>query len=208
MSLGARRQGSRGGARALNRRSDHSAAQLSTYQYPDELRVDELLLLTPLEADVDTIAPAFLDPAVGGEASLPPMDAETLRVMLREQLPALRARGLMAPYVIEDSESARILGGTNLHHFDPFRDVVEVGYWLFVEARGRGVATRAVGAMVDHALANGICRVEAHVRLENTASQRVLERLGFEREGVKRRFLHHGGARVDATLFALVAADA
>jgi RimJ/RimL family protein N-acetyltransferase len=46
------------------------------------------------------------------------------------------------------------------------------------------------------------------VRLGNAASERVLERLGFEREGVKRRFLRYGGARVDATLFALVAADA
>jgi RimJ/RimL family protein N-acetyltransferase len=207
VSLGPRRQGSRGGAGALSR-SDHRTAQISSYQYPEELRADELLLRAPLEQDVDTIAPAFLDPAVGGEASLPPVDAETLRTMLRERLPELRARGLMAPYVIEDSRSGTILGGTNLHHFDPLRDVVEVGYWLFVDARGRGVATRAVGAMVDHALANGISRVEAHVRLGNTSSERVLERLGFEREGVKRRFLHHGGVRVDATLFALVAADA
>jgi ribosomal-protein-alanine N-acetyltransferase len=86
--------------------------------------------------------------------------------------------------------------------------VVEVGYWLFVDARGRGVATRIVSAMVQHALENGICRVEAHVRLENRASERVLERLGFEREGIKRRYLHHEGARVDATHWALVADDA
>jgi hypothetical protein len=36
----------------------------------------------------------------------------------------------------------------------------------------------------------------------------VLERPGFAREGVKRRYLRHHGARVDATLFALVADDA
>jgi RimJ/RimL family protein N-acetyltransferase len=181
---------------------------MSSYEYPEVLRVGELLLRAPIEADVDTIAPAFVDPAVGGEASLPPVDAETLRLMLRERLPEMRARGLMAPYVIEDTQAGRIVGGTNLHHFDPIRDVVEVGYWLFVDTRGRGIATRAVGAMVDHALASGICRVEAHVRVGNAASERVLERLGFEREGVKRRFLRYGGARVDATLFALLAADA
>ena len=62
--------------------------------------------------------------------------------------------------------------------------------------------------MVEYVLAHGICRVEAHVRTENHASERVLERLGFEREGVKRRYLHHEGARADATLFALVADDA
>ena len=189
-------------------RSEHSSAQLSTFTFPEELRVDELLLRGPRDTDIDTVAPAFLDPAVGGEAGLPPVDVGTLRILLRDQLPVMRERGMMAAYVIEDTRDGSILGGTNFHHFDPMRDVVEVGYWLFVEARGRGVATRIVAAMVDYALAHGICRIEAHVRPENRPSELVLERLGFEREGIKRRYLHHEGKRVDATLWARVADDA
>jgi RimJ/RimL family protein N-acetyltransferase len=189
-------------------RSNQAAGQISTYRFPDELRVDELLVRGPVESDIDTIAPAFRDPAVGGEASLPPVDADTLRVMLREQLPGMRVQGLLAAYVIEDLRSGELLGGASLHHFDPLRDVVEVGYWLFVTARGRGVATRSVQRMTEHALANGIWRVEAHVRIGNTASERVLERLGFEREGVKRKYLRYGDDRVDATMFALLPGDA
>jgi RimJ/RimL family protein N-acetyltransferase len=189
-------------------RSNHAAGQISTYRFPNELRVDELLVRGPVESDIDTIAPAFRDPAVGGEASLPPVDADTLRVMLREQLPGMRAQGLLAAYVIEDMGSGELLGGASLHHFDPLRDVVEVGYWLFVTARGRGVATRSVQRMTEHALANGIWRVEAHVRIGNTASERVLERLGFEREGIKRKYLRHGDDRVDATMFSLLPGDA
>jgi RimJ/RimL family protein N-acetyltransferase len=185
-------------------RSDHAAGQISTYRFPEQLRLDDLLIRGPVESDIDTIAPAFRDPAVGGEASLPPVGADTLRVMLREQLPGMRAQGLLAAYVIEDLRSGELLGGASLHHFDPLRDVVEVGYWLFVNARGRGVATRSVELMTEHALANGIWRVEAHVRIGNTASERVLERLGFEREGVKRKYLRHGDERVDATMFSLL----
>jgi RimJ/RimL family protein N-acetyltransferase len=85
------------------------------------------------------------------------------------------------------------------------RDVVELGYWLFVHARGRGVATRVVRELSNHAFANGIWRVEAHVRVGNEASERVLERVGFVREGVKGQFLRHEGARADATLFVLLA---
>ena len=188
-------------------RSDLESAQMSTYRFPETLRAGALLLRAPTDADVDIVAPAFRDPEVGGEAGLPPVDAPMLRVMLHEQLPWLRERGTLAPYMIEDTETGTILGGTNLSRFDPLRDVVEVGYWLFVEARGRGIATRSVRAMTDHAVANGIVRVEAHVRIGNLASERVLGRVGFEREGVKRRLLRHGGARVDATLFALVADD-
>lgn len=186
-------------------RSDRVSAELSSYRFPDELSVDELLLRGPTDDDVDTIAPAFQDPAVGGEAGLPPFDADALRMVMREQLPTMRSRGLLSPYVIEDARTGAILGGATLHHLDPMRDVVEVGYWLFVDARGRGVATRAVAAMLEHAFANGICRVEAHVRVGNAASERVLKRLGFEREGVKRRFLRHGDERVDAGLFARLA---
>ena len=189
-------------------RSDQATGQMSTYRFPDELRVDELLLRGPIESDIETIAPAFRDPAVGGEASLPPVDADTLRVMLRDQLPGMRAQGLLAAYVIQDVDNDELLGGASLHHFDPLRDVVEIGYWLFVSARGRGIATRAVRQMAEHATANGIWRVEAHVRIGNDASERVLERLGFEREVIKRKYLRHGNERVDATLFSLLADDA
>jgi RimJ/RimL family protein N-acetyltransferase len=188
-------------------RSDPAAAQLSTYAYPDEVRVDELLVRLPTEEDVDVIAPAFHDPEVGGEAGLPPFDAETLRMVVRTRLAEMRAAGLLSPYVIQEAQTGELFGGAALHHFDPMRDVVEIGYWLFTHARGRGVATRAVGALVEHAFANGILRVEAHVRIGNVASERVLERLGFEREGVKRRLLRHEGRRVDATLFSRVADD-
>ena len=169
------------------------------------MRTGELLLRAPTEADVDLIAPAFRDPEVGGEAGLPPVDADTLREMMREQLPWLRERGLLAPYVIEDTDTGRILGGANLRLFDPMRDTVELGYWLFVDARGRGVATRAVRALVEDSHTRGVVRVEAHVRLGNIASERVLERAGFEREGIKRKLLRPGGVRVVATMFAIVA---
>jgi RimJ/RimL family protein N-acetyltransferase len=185
--------------------SDKARGLLSSYTYPDELRADELLLRAPRHDDVDVLAPAFADPAVGGEAGLPPFDAETLHAVLDGQLAEMRRAGLMSPYVVEDTASGTIAGGASLHHFDPMRDVVELGYWLFAEARGRGVATRVVNAMTEDALARGINRVEAVVRLENAASERVLERAGFHREGIRRRLLNHGGTRVDATLFARVA---
>jgi len=46
-------------------RSDPAGAQLSTYAFPNELRVDELLVRHTSEDDIDVIAPAFRDPAIG-----------------------------------------------------------------------------------------------------------------------------------------------
>ena len=190
-------------------RSDPMAAQMSSYSFPPELRVDELVARPPVEGDIERIAPVFRDPAIGGEAGMPAWDAETLRMVLHEQLPQMVARGLLCPYVILDAESEVVLGGINLHHFDPLRDAVEIGYWLLLDARGRGVATRCVRAAAEHAFEHGVYRVEAHVRVGNAASERVLERAGFVREGVKRRYLRRGGEteKHDATLFARLADD-
>jgi RimJ/RimL family protein N-acetyltransferase len=185
--------------------SDKLAGRLSTYEFPTELVAGELLLRLPTLDDVETIEPAFVDPAVGGEAGLPPFDGDALRFFIANQLDDFRRRGLLSPYLIEDTSTGETLGGAALHHFDPMRDVIELGYWLFVPARGRGVATRAVEAMVAHAFGSGVYRTEAHVRIGNTASERVLDRAGFVREGIRRGVLRHEGERVDATLFSKLA---
>ena len=176
-----------------------------TLDFPRDVRADGLLLRTVSHDDVGAIAPAFTDPAVGGEAGLPPLDEEQLHAFLDRVLPQWRADGRVVPYVIE--ESGQLLGGVTLHHLDPLRRAIEIGYWLLAHARGRGVATRAVTGMVDWAFANGFYRIEAVVRVGNRPSERVLERTGFTREGVKRRFLRYDGALVDSTLFSRLVDD-
>ena len=74
-------------------------------------------------------------------------------------------------------------------------------------AAGGEAGMPPVGPAIGYAFANGIYRVDAHARVGNHASERVFERLGFAREGVKRRYLRHQGRRVDATLFARLADD-
>lgn len=172
---------------------------------PDGLRVgDDVVLRKATEADVPELAPAFLDPAVGGEAGLPPIDEAALRTFVREQLPAMDASGQMIPVSIRDATSGTLLGGALFQRIDPFRQKLELGYWLYPDARGQGIATRVVRAMAEHAFASGLARVEAVVRVGNVASERVLERAGFTREGVLRAYLVQNGERRDATMFSLL----
>jgi RimJ/RimL family protein N-acetyltransferase len=181
-------------------------APLVAFSVPDRFEIERPFVARAIEErDVPVVAPAFRDPGIGGENGMPPFAEDELRTILQRQLPALRARGVLFPYVIEDTSDGRILGGLTLRHFDPMRGVIEVGYWLFPHARGHGLATRAVRAVAREAFASGLWRIEAHVRIGNGASERVLERAGFTREGIKRRLLRHGGERVDATGFSLLA---
>jgi RimJ/RimL family protein N-acetyltransferase len=180
-------------------------APLVVFAVPDRFEIDGPFVARVVEEqDIPVVAPAFRDPGIGGENGMPPFDEDELRRVWREQIPQLRERGVLFPYVIEDTSDGSIAGGLALRHFDPMRGVIEVGYWLFPEARGRGLATRATRAMAREAFASGISRIEANVRIGNDASERVLERAGFTREGVKRRLLRHGDGRADATLFSLL----
>jgi RimJ/RimL family protein N-acetyltransferase len=68
----------------------------------------------------------------------------------------------------------------------PAGEDVEVAYRLVRSAWGRGIATEAAGALVAHALGPlGLPRVVAVTYPANQASQRVLDKLGFERHGIR-----------------------
>jgi ribosomal-protein-alanine N-acetyltransferase len=68
----------------------------------------------------------------------------------------------------------------------PDGDEVEVAYRLARSAWGQGIATEAAGALVAHALGPlGLPRVVAVTYPANQASQRVLDKLGFERRGIR-----------------------
>lgn len=95
--------------------------------------------------------------------------------------------------------------------FEPQPATVGVGYWVLERARGRGLASRAVALLVRWALAEAaVTRIEALVEPANVASQRVLERAGFTREGLLRAYLgpQADGGRADAYVYSLLPADA
>lgn len=84
------------------------------------------------------------------------------------------------------------------------RGSAEIGYWIGAAHRGRGITTAAVRALTAAALGEGgLIRVQAHVFSTNPASARVLEKAGYEREGVLRRSGVKDGILIDRMLFAV-----
>ena len=83
-----------------------------------------------------------------------------------------------------------------------------IGYWVSERFAGRGITTTSV------ALATDVCfdemrlhRMEICIRPENQASLRVVEKLGFRYEGLRRRFIHINGDWRDHFCFALTVED-
>jgi ribosomal-protein-alanine N-acetyltransferase len=83
-----------------------------------------------------------------------------------------------------------------------------VGYWVDAGRNGRGLATGALAAVVDHAFDElALHRLEAGTLVDNAGSQRVLEKNGFTRIGLAPRYLHIAGAWRDHLLFQRTADD-
>jgi ribosomal-protein-alanine N-acetyltransferase len=83
-----------------------------------------------------------------------------------------------------------------------------IGYWVDQKAAGRGIIPTAVALTVDHCFGRlGLHRLEVNIRPENRASIRVVEKLGFRPEGLRRNYLHIDGSWRDHLSFALTTED-
>ena len=83
-----------------------------------------------------------------------------------------------------------------------------LGYWIDRGVAGRGMASLAVALVCDHAFGTvGLHRLQADIRPENVRSQQLVERLGFRREGLLRRYIDIDGDWRDHLSYALLAED-
>jgi RimJ/RimL family protein N-acetyltransferase len=117
------------------------------------------------------------------------------------------SRGAGAPFVIADAADDRPLGLLNLQFGDD-EDVASLAVSVFPEARGRGVATKALRLGALWGLRElGLARVAAEAAADNYASIRAIEKAGFQREGTLRAHCKTHGERHDCVMFSLVATD-
>jgi RimJ/RimL family protein N-acetyltransferase len=83
-----------------------------------------------------------------------------------------------------------------------------LGYTVAESMQGRGVATAAVRDAIRIAFGTlGLERIEAVAAVENVASRRVLEKTGFQFEGIRRGLLRIQGKRVDHACYGILVTD-
>lgn len=144
-------------------------------------RTSRLLLRPGWAEDAPALASAIGDPMICRNLYRVPWpygirDAEAWLASPRDPLlPSLLA--------FERTDSApRLVGGVSLGRRPS--GAVELGYWVAHDQWNRGFATEAASAVLEMARAMGITRIEASHYLDNPASARVLEKLGFAPTGV------------------------
>jgi len=110
-------------------------------------------------------------------------------------------------YAIELASEQALIGdiGVNLH--DNLMQA-EIGFTLAAEYQGQGYAAEAVRCMVGDLFAeHGLHRISAECDARNTSSARLLERIGFQREGHRPANTWIKGVWTDDLLYGLLARD-
>ena len=137
----------------------------------------------------------------------PDYSLEESRAWLETQVSAFSLRTAFE-FAIVRSEDGSFLGGCGLNRIDSVNRFANLGYWVRSSATLRGVATAAVGLLIDWAFANTeLMRLEVVIAAGNLASQRVAVKSGATLEGVlRKRLILHGKAH-DAMMFSFTRAE-
>ena len=99
----------------------------------------------------------------------------------------------------------RLIGNCGIRRKPDNDREADIGYELAPECWGQGYATEAARAMVNFGFRElGLHRISSWCIADNTASARVLERLGFQQEGRLRQNEFFKGRRWDTLLYALL----
>jgi ribosomal-protein-alanine N-acetyltransferase len=110
---------------------------------------------------------------------------------------------------IFDRRSGQLVGGISLTQI--YRGISQhgtLGYWMGQRFAGQGLMTDAVAVLSNFAFTKlSLHRVQAACIPSNIASQKVLEKNGFQREGYARRYLKIAGVWADHYLYARLADD-
>jgi RimJ/RimL family protein N-acetyltransferase len=86
---------------------------------------------------------------------------------------------------------------------DVYKRSAEIGYWLAEPFWNRGIVTEAVEAITELAFRElEVVRIQAAIYAWNPASMRVLEKCGYEREGVLEKSVWKDGKLVDSVMYA------
>jgi RimJ/RimL family protein N-acetyltransferase len=110
-------------------------------------------------------------------------------------------------FIIEKKDGGKIGFIAHFHvlHMGTGTKQLEVGYTLVPSERGKGYGTEALEIMVDYLfLSRDMMRIQAQTDQRNVASQKILEKAGFKREGTLRNNFFMRGEWTDDHMYSII----
>ena len=169
----------------------------------------ERLRLRPLrESDAQGIFAIRSNPTVMRYHSSPPWTSiDQAVVLIADALIAMQS-GEHMRLGLELADKETLIGVCGLFHFEQQCRRAEMGYELHLDAWGKGYMNEALQAVLTYGFSNlGLNRVEADIHPDNVGSAKVVERLGFKKEGHLRERWIVGDEVSDSTIYGLLLSD-
>ena len=176
---------------------------------PTPVLTDGVIRLETISrAHLDGLAGLLRDPEVIHNTRVPDPPDDGFEERWLEAYETGTVDGTRDGYAIVDAETGDFLGIAGLVAIERDANQGEIGYVVTREARGRGIATRALRLVTDYALGEvGLERVQLLINSDNEASIAVAERCGYRREGVFRSLYMKPGRRADTIVFSRLPGD-
>ena len=97
-----------------------------------------------------------------------------------------------------------ILGGISFSKIDK-DDFCEIGFWIYPEHQRKGYCTEAIHILLDYLFLNwGLHRIQCLTHPKNIPTQKMLEKIGFMKEGVLRKYFFMNGEWVDLAMYSIL----
>lgn len=157
------------------------------------------------ESDIDGLYALFSDPRVMRYWSRGPMtDRQEAVDYAKTILDGFVKRDLLN-WIVADAESDAMIGTATLYEINPQHARAGLGYALLPAYWGKGLAREAATLALCYGfLELGLHRIEADTEPNNARSNRLLEALGFRREGLLRERFRHPDGIQDSLIFGLL----
>lgn len=187
---------------------DHAYAEVvSGLRFPEPPVSDGVVALRPWrDEDAGVKAAWSQDVDIVRWTGVPANYTEAAALARTAQTEEARKAGHSLALAITDAAAGAVLGSCDIRRPDREDPALgEVGYLLSQTARGRGMATRAMGLLIAWSFRElGMERVQALLHPDNPGSAGVLHRLGFQREGLLRRYRPGDAGREDRVLYSVL----
>lgn len=107
-------------------------------------------------------------------------------------------------WAVCENRSGRVIGTCSYIFIDPCYKTSEIGYCFSREYWGNGYATEAASVLLQFGFHEiGFQRIQARLMAENVRSERVLQRLGMQYEGLMKKAIYCKGVSHDLKLYAI-----
>ncbi|MFZ9100583.1 MAG: GNAT family N-acetyltransferase [Candidatus Nanopelagicaceae bacterium] len=166
-----------------------------------------LVTLRPsAEQDIDSIFQACQDPLIPAFTTVPSHYTIDHAIDFVRSDPFSLAERRELRFIIDygNGSDVKFAGVISLHTINIKNHAAEIGYWIEKSMRGKGIASIATSLITDYGFTTlGFRRIDGLADVENLASQKVLMKAGFEKEGILRnKVTREDGRQIDMALFA------